>query len=950
MLSTVPGESSHGRIVRSSEYHRLTGILQELADGRGSVSAIGGDPGTGKTRLLTALSEEAKRRGLVVLRAGCGGANAADMPYQAFIEALGGWHGTKPVVLHPSAARLVARLTEGSGEDVQGANWSKYGGDRCRFYAGMRRMLAEVLATEAHRGVLLLLDDFHSADPGSLDLVETLLDWPVEEPLAVVLAHRPRQSPLRMHALLERGAELGALRKVELEALSLPQTATLLDIPLRAPELRELHRRSEGIPLYLTALAAAEMSASEVPAWQRISARLLAETDQLADRDREVLAAASVVGDHFDTDTVAQAAGIPFGRTCDSVTTLVQHDLIRTAEDGMLAFRHPLLRQCVYETMDACERSGAHRRVLDCLSRRGEPPLELVRHVEGAGSEMEPADAVILAAAAEEALHRERVHDAGRWLAMAMRLSRQGGSGDVTERIRLPVARALAAEGRLASVREVRRETLLTVPADAHGERAAAVAWFATVETLLGNPAEARSLVTGEVHRLRGLDGGSPTDALLGIQHALARALRGLTLLPGELDAVLRAAAADPRARGGALALRGLAEALSGGDRVRAAATLSECARVVDATRDEGLGLGPERLGVLGWGEALIGRHSSAAGHLERAVAAARGTNDVHLLPILLTGLALVRCRLGGVASAHELAGEAQSVAAATGAAEHAGLARVLSAASGALLRVPDVGGITSEIDDLCSPEAWWRPLIALLLADAAAVKGDLAVAQDLVLAGGGGATLPTMIPCMAAHAYEVFAAAAVHGVDCSEEWAERAAAVAADLPAERAYALMASGHARADLPAEALRDYETAFELFAEAGMVCEQMRALLAAAPHAARTGQGPRALRMLDNAERLGRRHGVVAMCEEARRRRRELGRDGTGVLAGGTAALGELTQREREIARLAGEGLKTRDIAVQLQISPRTVGVHLTRIYAKLNLGSRAALARFMAQVA
>jgi DNA-binding CsgD family transcriptional regulator len=807
-------------------------------------------------------------------------------------------------------------------------------------------MIAELLAG-TDRGVLLLLDDFHGADQGSIDLVETLLDWPVQEPLAVVVAHRPRQSPLRLRALLDRGAENGTLDLIELDALSLPQSAALLDMPVRAPELRELHRRSEGLPLYLGALAAADSSVSQVPAWQRIRARLLAETEPLAPREAGVLAAASVLGDRFDAETVAQVGEIPLGEACDSIAALVQRDLVRTAEDGRLVFRHPLLRQCVYEAMDACRRSMAHRRALDSLSRRGEPPLELVRHVEGAGSGMLPEDAAVLSAAAEEALHRDRVGDAGHWLAMALRLSRQGAGGDVTERIRMPVARALAAEGRLASIREVRRETLLTLPADASTERAAAVSWFATAETLLGNPAEAQSLVVGETHRAHGRD--ATTAALLMVQHGLARVLRGLTLLPGQLDALLRESEGHPQAWGGALALRGLTEALSGDDRLRAAATLSECARAVDAAQDEGIGQGPERLGVLGWGEALIGRYSSAAGHLERAVAAARSTNEAHLLPGLLPGLALVRCRLGGVASAHELAGEAQVVAAATGAADHVGLARVLRTTTGALLRVPDVGGATSNIDDLCRPEAWWRPLTALLLAEAAAVKGDAATAQELVLTGGGGANLPTMIPCLTAHAFEVFAAAAVHNADCGEEWADRAAA-AADLPAERAYALMAAGHARTDTPAEALCDYEAAFELFAEAGMVCEQIRAQLAAAPHAARTGQVPRALRMLDNAERLGRRHGVVALCEEARRRRRELGQGGPGVLGGGTAALDELTHREREIAHLAGEGLKTRDIAVQLKISPRTVGVHLTRIYAKLNVGSRAALARFMAQVA
>jgi DNA-binding NarL/FixJ family response regulator len=59
------------------------------------------------------------------------------------------------------------------------------------------------------------------------------------------------------------------------------------------------------------------------------------------------------------------------------------------------------------------------------------------------------------------------------------------------------------------------------------------------------------------------------------------------------------------------------------------------------------------------------------------------------------------------------------------------------------------------------------------------------------------------------------------------------------------------------------------------------------------------------------------------------------------------LSVLTGREREIAEIAGLGMKTRDIATQLCLSPRTVDVHLTRIYRKLNISSRAALARLMA---
>jgi DNA-binding CsgD family transcriptional regulator len=55
------------------------------------------------------------------------------------------------------------------------------------------------------------------------------------------------------------------------------------------------------------------------------------------------------------------------------------------------------------------------------------------------------------------------------------------------------------------------------------------------------------------------------------------------------------------------------------------------------------------------------------------------------------------------------------------------------------------------------------------------------------------------------------------------------------------------------------------------------------------------------------------------------------------------LASLTIRERQIARLAATGLTSRDIAAELSVSPRTVDTHLSRIYRKLGLSSRAALA-------
>jgi DNA-binding NarL/FixJ family response regulator len=62
-----------------------------------------------------------------------------------------------------------------------------------------------------------------------------------------------------------------------------------------------------------------------------------------------------------------------------------------------------------------------------------------------------------------------------------------------------------------------------------------------------------------------------------------------------------------------------------------------------------------------------------------------------------------------------------------------------------------------------------------------------------------------------------------------------------------------------------------------------------------------------------------------------------------LAGGAPTLGALTNREREVAGLVATGITNREIAASLVLSEKTIERHLSRIFAKLGISSRAALA-------
>ncbi|WP_308286703.1 helix-turn-helix transcriptional regulator [Streptomyces griseorubiginosus] len=80
----------------------------------------------------------------------------------------------------------------------------------------------------------------------------------------------------------------------------------------------------------------------------------------------------------------------------------------------------------------------------------------------------------------------------------------------------------------------------------------------------------------------------------------------------------------------------------------------------------------------------------------------------------------------------------------------------------------------------------------------------------------------------------------------------------------------------------------------------------------------------------------RLGAAGLAEEARV---ELRASGVATAPAKADPLAELTAQQREIVRLAARGLRNREIAEQLKLSPRTVSSHLYNVYPKLGVSSR-----------
>jgi DNA-binding CsgD family transcriptional regulator len=146
----------------------------------------------------------------------------------------------------------------------------------------------------------------------------------------------------------------------------------------------------------------------------------------------------------------------------------------------------------------------------------------------------------------------------------------------------------------------------------------------------------------------------------------------------------------------------------------------------------------------------------------------------------------------------------------------------------------------------------------------------------------------------------------------------------------------LASGYDEA--AAEGLEQAAAAYEAL---GLRFDAARSLLALGRAQRRHRKWGTARRVLERAELAFDELESPGWAEEARS---ELARVGARRPSGG----GRLTVAERRVAELAADGLANKEIAQALFVSVKTVEGHLSHVYAKLGVRSRARLARRLAQ--
>ena len=245
-------------------------------------------------------------------------------------------------------------------------------------FAGWRTFFERLAATGP---VVMVFEDLHWADAGTLDFIDHLLDWARTIPLMIITLARPE--------LLDRRPNWGAGRRtfngVGLEPLPEPAMRELLAglVPgLPESAVRLVIERADGIPLYAVEtvrmlvaerrlelrdgvyVPIGDLTTLAIP--ETLTALIAARLDSLEPADRSLLLDAAVLGQSFTPAGLAAVSGSEASDIEPRLRSLVRRDFLapsadpRSPERGQYAFVQALIREVAYNTLARRDRRDRH--------------------------------------------------------------------------------------------------------------------------------------------------------------------------------------------------------------------------------------------------------------------------------------------------------------------------------------------------------------------------------------------------------------------------------------------------------------------------------------------------------------------------------------------------------------------------------------------------------------
>lgn len=397
----LPESEAWPFVGRTSERERLITGLEQALGGQGTVIALEGEAGIGKSRLLQETIASARWRGLLTLSAG-----APPTPHDPLLPLREALHGLSTLHLHVLEQELPPPIRAVCGEFIpiwrdDAALVDLPPTQRLAQQAQAIQELFEVLTH--HVPVCLLIDDLHYSLPDLWPLLDTLVTGVRRLPCCIILAYR--RTAMQRHPAWERldaWERARFVRVLALEPLTLEDTAHLIPLRYRADH-EYLFGLSAGNPFRLIQAVTVleEGHSPDTPMLERVA--------ELPLPIQAALHAAAVLG--MEAFWTLWAGVAQLTNYVAVAETLVQRRFLRPTAVGY-RFAHELVQRALYDGLPPDERRMLHQRVAATLAVRSPDDLAgRAWHHDRAG---ESRQAVELYLRLSKQYHREAMYGAAR--------------------------------------------------------------------------------------------------------------------------------------------------------------------------------------------------------------------------------------------------------------------------------------------------------------------------------------------------------------------------------------------------------------------------------------------------------------------------------------------------------------------------------------------------------
>ena len=330
---------------RAAFLEELDALLARAAGGQGRLVLVSGEAGAGKTALVQAFCRHHASDAHVLL--GACDALSTPRPLAPLLD-----------IAHAAGGPLQLALERGEPRE--------------RLFVAS---LSELSAGTRPR--IVVFEDLHWADDATLDLLRYLGRRVGGTHALLLVTYRSDEVGAR-HPLRVAMGDLATTNttRLTLPPLSLDAVRTLLKDSALDPVA--VHRRTGGNPFFVAELLATNVPGTPATVRDAVFARVA----RLSPAAHVALEAAAVIGARVEP-RLLQALAAP----AVALDECLASGMLHVADDGLLAFRHELVRESVLEALSLPRRVELHRAVLTALRNQSDTgPLvaRLAHHAEGA--------------------------------------------------------------------------------------------------------------------------------------------------------------------------------------------------------------------------------------------------------------------------------------------------------------------------------------------------------------------------------------------------------------------------------------------------------------------------------------------------------------------------------------------------------------------------------------